>query len=58
VTHDTDDARRETNRWIIALDRLANTTFGPLMVHSWLAARRAGDGRRDRGRVPPTRASR
>ena len=35
----------QSNRWIIALDRLANTTFGPLMVHSWLAARRAGSDR-------------
>jgi len=43
----------QSNRWIIALDRLANTTFGPLMVHSWLAARRAGPAR-----PSPTRASR
>jgi len=35
----------QPNRWIIALDRLANTTFGPLMVHTWLAARRAGSPR-------------
>ena len=48
MTQNTDDERRETNRWIIALDRLANTTFGPLMVHTWLAARRAGATRRGR----------
>ncbi len=55
----------QPNRWIIALDRLANTTFGPLMVHTWLAARRAGSprpGRRpgaDRWASPgATRASR
>jgi hypothetical protein len=49
-----DDRRMsEPSRWIIALDRLANTTFGPLMVHSWLAARRAGPTR-----PSPTRASR
>ena len=41
MTHNTDDERHEASRWIIALDRLANTTFGPLMVHTWLAARRA-----------------
>ena len=27
----------QSNRWIVALDRLANTTFGPLMVHTWLS---------------------
>ena len=49
MTHDTDDEHREDNRWIIALDRLAKTTFGPLMVHTWLAARRAGATRRGGG---------
>jgi hypothetical protein len=29
--------QHEPSTWIVALDRLANMTFGPAMVQAWLA---------------------